>query len=152
MIVILPKKVDGLADLEKEATAANLAQWTRGLRNQIVHVYLPRFTMTTQFELSRELQDLGMTDAFTRNADFSGISASAGGKLCISKVFHKAFVEVNEEGTEAAAATGVIMKRALAMPVADIPEFRADHPFLFLIRHEPTGSILFMGHLINPKS
>lgn len=150
MLIILPKKVDGLGDIEKQATAANLTKWATGLRRQAVTVFLPRFTMTTQFELSKELQALGMTDAFTRAADFSGISASAGGKLSISAVIHKAFVDVNEEGTEAAAATAVTMVRSMAMPGNRV-EFRADHPFLFMIRHEPTGSILFMGHVNSPK-
>jgi serpin B len=150
MVIILPKKVDGLADIEKQATAANLTKWATGLRRQAVTVFLPRFTMTTQFELSQELQALGMTEAFTRAADFSGISASAAGKLSISAVIHKAFVDVNEEGTEAAAATAVVMVRSMAMPGNRI-EFRADHPFLFMIRHEPTGSILFLGRVNNPK-
>jgi serpin B len=150
MLILLPKKVDGLADLEKQATAANLAKWSSSLRMQPVDVFLPRFTMTTEFDLSKDLQALGMTDAFTGAADFSGISASAGNKLFISKVLHKAFVDVNEVGTEAAAATAVIMN--LTMAPADRPAlFRADHPFLFMIRHEPTNSILFMGHLTNPK-
>ena len=149
MLIILPKKVDGLADIEKQATAANLTKWATGLRRQTVQVFLPRFTMTTKFKLSKELQALGMTDAFTDAADFSGICASASNKLAITAVLHKAFVEVNEEGTEAAAATGVIVG-ITAMPTRPI-EFRADYPFLFMIRHEPTGSILFMGHLANPK-
>ena len=150
MIVILPKKADGLADLEKQATSANLAKWTANLRRQPVQTFLPRFTMTSEFELSKVLEALGMTDAFTRNADFSGISASAAGKLFISAVIHKAFVDVNEEGTEAAAATAVTMVRSMAMPGNRV-EFRADHPFLFMIRHEPTGSILFLGHITNPQ-
>jgi serpin B len=150
MLVILPKKVDGLADIEKQATSATLTKWAAGLRRQPVQVYLPRFTMTTQFELSKELQALGMTDAFTRTADFSGISASAGNRLAISAVIHKAFVDVNEEGTEAAAATAVTMVRSAAVP-GNRAEFRADHPFLFMIRHEPTGSILFLGYVNNPK-
>lgn len=150
MLIILPKKADALADLDKQVTAANITKWAAGLRRQTVQVFLPRFTMNAQFELSKELQALGMTDAFTWAADFSGISVSAGGKLAISAVVHKAFVDVNEEGTEAAAATGVIMTRSLAMPGNRV-EFRADHPFFFLIRHEPTGSILFMGHLTSAK-
>jgi serpin B len=150
MFIILPKKVDGLPAIEKQATAANLAKWTTGLRRQPVQVYLPRFKMTAESELSKELQALGMTDAFTRSADFSGISASDAGKLAISAVIHKAFVDVNEEGTEAAAATAVTMVRSAIM-AGNRVEFRADHPFLFLIRHEPTGSILFMGQVNNPK-
>ena len=148
MLIVLPKKADGLADLEKQITAANLAKWSTGLRMQPVQVYLPRFTMTTEFQLSNELQALGMTDAFSdRLADFSGISTA--GKLFISAVVHKAFIDVNEEGTEAAAATGVIVGITSVMP--DPIVFRADRPFLFMIRHEPTNSILFMGHLTNPK-
>jgi serpin B len=150
MLIVLPRKVDGLAEIEKQATAANIDKWAAGLRRQPVQVYLPRFTMTSEFELSKELKALGMTDAFARSADFSGISASADGKLFISSVIHKAFVDVNEEGTEAAAASAVTMVRSMAMPGNRV-EFRADHPFLFLIRHEPTGSILFMGHVTNPK-
>jgi serpin B len=106
--------------------------------------------MTTQFELSKELKALGMTDAFTRSADFSGISASVVGKLAISAVIHKAFIDVNEEGTEAAAATAVMMVGSALRPGQPI-EFRADHPFLFMIRHLPTGSIPFMGHVNSPK-
>ena len=106
--------------------------------------------MTTQFELSKELKALGMTDAFSGAADFSGISASAANKLAISAVIHKAFIDVNEEGTEAAAATAVMMVGSAFRPGQPI-QFRADHPFLFMIRHEPTGSILFLGHVNNPK-
>jgi serpin B len=142
--------VDGLVELEKQATVANLTKWTSGLGSQPVRVFLPRFTMSSQFELSKELKDLGMTEAFTRDADFSGISASAGNKLMISAVIHKAYVDVNEEGTEAAAATAVPMVGATARP-GNPAIFRADHPFLFMIRHEPTGSILFLGHVVNPK-
>jgi serpin B len=149
MVIILPKKLDGLADVEKQFSPDALAQWTANARRQPLQVFLPRFTMTTQFELSKELKALGMTYAFTGAADFSGISASAGGKLAISSVVHKAFVDVNEEGTEAAAATGVIMSRTAIMSNPAV--FRADHPFLYLIRHEPTGTILFLGHVINPK-
>ena len=147
MLIILPKKVDGLADLEKQATPANLTKWATGLRRQTVQVFLPRFTMTTQFELSKELQALGMTDAFSPAADFFGIAAAD--SLSISAVLHKAFVDVNEDGTEAAAATAVIMGITSVMPTPMV--FRADHPFLFMIRHEPTGSILFLGHVNNPK-
>ena len=150
MLVVLPKKAGGLAAVEQQATAANIAKWVGALRSQNVVVFLPRFTMTTQFELSKELKALGMTDAFSEAADFSGIFASAANKLAISAVIHKAFIDVNEEGTEAAAATAVMMVGSAFRPGQPI-QFRADHPFLFMIRHEPTGSILFMGHVNNPK-
>ena len=109
---------------------------------------MPKFTMTVQFELAKTLGAMGMPEAFSESADFSGMT---GGKdLFISAVAHKAFVEVNEEGTEAAAATGVAM-RLTAAP-APPPLFRADHPFIFLIRHKPSGSILFLGRVVNPSS
>ena len=114
-------------------------------------VYLPKFTTTSQFEMSSTLQAMGMKSAFDANAaDFSGMT---GGKdLFISAVIHKAFVDVNEEGTEAAAATGVIMETT-AMPVEEPkepPVFRADHPFVFMIRDNRNGAILFLGRIVNP--
>ena len=89
---------------------------------------------------------MGMPDAFTTKADFSGMTGNK--ELFISAVVHKAFVDVNEEGTEAAAATAVTMRMtAVSTPP---PAFRADHPFLFMVRHNPSGSILFMGRVVNP--
>src|ERR687886_2612610 len=106
-----------------------------------VHVMLPRFKVTAEFSLRDQLSAMGMPLAFSPSADFSGI---AGGTepLSLSAVVHKAFVDVNEEGTEAAAATGVVMVRTSAA-VRPTPVFRADHPFLFLIRDTRSGSILF---------
>ncbi|MBN1911038.1 MAG: serpin family protein [Pirellulales bacterium] len=148
MIVLLPKKVDGLPDLEKSLDVKTVQKWFRQLRRQKVVVYLPRFSTTGQFELSKTLSALGMPRAFDPDeADFSGMTSKP--DLFVSKVIHKAFVDVNEEGTEAAAATAVIMKRK-GGPSA-LPTFRADHPFVFLIRHKPTGSILFLGRLIRPE-
>jgi len=151
MIVLLPKGIEGLSLLEKKLTLEKLQEWSKGLRRQRVIVYVPRFTMTSEFSLKDTLQALGMTLAFDdQKADFSRMSRSEG--LYISAVVHKAFVDVNEEGTEAAAATGVVMMPTAA-PVApeEPPTFRADHPFLFLIRENQTGSILFMGRVTNPK-
>jgi len=105
--------------------------------------------MTTEFELSDTLKGMGMLDAFDRDtADLSGM-APPSVKLFIDKVIHKAFVEVNEIGTEAAAATAVVVAEITSVG-PPIPLFRADHPFLFLIRHNPTGSILFLGRVENP--
>ncbi len=148
MVVLLPKKADGLADVEKALTAENLAKRIQGLHQRNTLVFLPKFKMTSQFELSATLKSLGMTDAFDAAADFSGMDGKKGW-LFISDVIHKAFVDVNEEGTEAAAATAVIM-RATAMPSAP-PTFRADHPFIFLIRDNQTGSILFLGRVMDPS-
>jgi serpin B len=151
MIVLLPKEIEGLAELEKKLTQENIEQWTKGLRRQNVIAFVPRFTMTSEFSLKDTLQAMGMTLAFdAKKADFSRMSRGEG--LYISAVVHKAFADVNEEGTEAAAATGVVMApRSAPVRPEQPPVFRADHPFVFLIRHNPTGSILFMGRVVNPR-
>jgi serpin B len=149
MAVLLPKTVDGLAEMEKSLSLAQLRSLLAGLAAQDVQVWLPRFKMEISFELKATLEALGMKHAFTADADFSGISAAE--KLAISAVVHKAYVDVNEEGTEAAAATGVIMNRMAVMRPRPIPVFRADHPFLFVIRDMRSGSILFMGRVLDPR-
>ncbi len=148
MIILLPKKPDGLAQLESSLTPEKLETWLRWLRFQKVNVFLPKFKINSGFELSKPLSEMGMPDAFSPdNADFSGIDGTR--DLSISSVIHQAFVEVNEQGTEAAAATAVFATtRGLPPPT---PEFRADHPFIFLIRHNSSGSILFMGRVVNPQ-
>jgi len=146
MIVLLPRKIDGLRELENGLTDEALTAILNGIRKCEVRVCLPKFTMTSQFELAQTLGSMGMPEAFSGAADFSGMTGST--DLFISAVVHKAFVDVNEEGTEAAAATGVAM-RLTAAPVAP-PAFRADHPFVFLIRHKPSGSILFLGRATQP--
>ncbi len=144
MVVLLPRQVGGLAELEKSLT---LKKWLRGLRKQEVVVALPKFEVSTKFELAGHLKAMGMPDAFSLPpADFSGITGDK--SLFISNVIHKAFVAVDEEGTEAAAATGV------GMQLTSIPSppvvFRADRPFIFLVRDNRSGSILFMGRVMNP--
>jgi serpin B len=147
MVILLPKQVDGLAALEARLTPAALAQWTTRLWETEVQVFLPRFKVEAAFRLDDALRALGMTDAFDDvRANFAGMDGIA--KLVISAVLHKAFVEVNEEGTEAAAATAVVM--AFKGPPQAPPVFRADHPFLFLIRENTTGSILFLGRVVDP--
>lgn len=148
MVVLLPKTADGLPALEKSLTVGRLTALLPKLHAREVMAYLPRFKMETSFALSPTLQALGMKRAFSSAADFSGISGRE--DLAISDVIHKAFVDVNEEGTEAAAATAVIMRAMAMRPTQPVPVFRADHPFLFLIRDTRTGSILFMGRLVNP--
>ena len=151
MVVLLPKKVDGLADLEKSLTRESLQTWVSGLHQSEVDVTLPKFKMTSEFQLKKVLSDLGMTDAFLPDkANFGGMSSSR--DLFIQAVIHKAFVDVNEEGTEAAAATGIAIGVMSAAPVKQTPTFRADHPFLFLIRDTRNGSILFLGRVVNPKA
>lgn len=147
MLALLPKEVDGLPSLEEKLTVDNLGKWSSALRKQNVDVYLPKFTMSSQFSLNSVLQSMGMTAAFDADqADFSGMIGRQ--ELYLTAVVHKAFVDVNEEGTEAAAATGAVVG---VTSVQITPKFRADHPFVFLIRDNQNGSILFMGRLANPK-
>jgi serpin B len=147
MVVLLPKERDGLKTLESSLSQPKLEHWLGRGREQKVNVFLPKFKLTAQFSLGRTLADLGMRDAFSPAADFSGMDGAR--DLFISAVVHKAFVDVNEEGTEAAAATGTVMKM-LAIRPQPVPTFRADHPFLFLIRDTHSGSILFLGRVLDP--
>ncbi|MHC4289719.1 MAG: serpin family protein, partial [Planctomycetota bacterium] len=148
MLILLPKEKDGLADMEKELTTRNLAEWQKKMHKQEVEVFLPKFKMTSQFSLAETLEKMGMPDAFdVGKADFSGMTGNK--DLFISAVLHKAFVEVNEEGTEAAAATGVMMSLSMAL---EQPVFRADHPFVFIIKDNNTGSILFVGRVVDPTT
>jgi serpin B len=150
MIILLPKETDGLSRLEKELTAEKLSRWLGEVRKRKVIVSVPKFKQTSQFGLVDVLASMGMTDAFMPSAaDFSGMNGKR--DLFISAVIHKAFVEVNEEGTEAAAATGVVIGITSVGP-RQIPVFRADHPFLFLIRDNHSGSILFIGRVMEPKA
>ena len=148
MLVILPSKKDGLAQLESQLTADRLYEWTDSMENKEVKVFLPKFTMTSEFSLKKTLGAMGMALPFSDKADFSGMSDMK--DLQISEVVHKAFVEVNEQGTEAAAATAVMMRAYAMPPQVEIVEFKADHPFLFIIRENGTRDILFMGRCVNP--
>jgi len=148
MVVLLPKKADGLADVEKNLNSENLNKWVASLSIREVNVYLPRFKVTCEFGLNEVLKEMGMPDAFDESkADFSGMNGKK--NLFIQAVVHKAYVDVNEEGTEAAAATAVIVGTK-SVP-QEPPTFRADHPFIFLIKENSTGSILFIGRVMNPK-
>jgi len=150
MVVLLPRKIDGLRALESELTAAKLAEWTGALNQSKVDVFLPKLSLTNEFDLGKTLAAMGMTDAFGIKADCSGMDGRTNW-LYISEVVHKAFVDVNEEGTEAAAATAVgVAAEAVVPQEPPVPVFRADHPFLFLIRDRHTGSILFIGHVMDP--
>jgi len=152
MVVLLPRTVDGIGKLEAQLTATNLAAWTAHLQTQKVQVFLPKFKATSEFSLAETLAAMGMPDAFIfGKADFSGMDGTR--DLYFSKVVHKAYVDVDEEGTEAAAATAVTVEFGGAGPrllQPPIPVFRADHPFLFLIRDNRTGSILFLGRVADP--
>jgi serpin B len=148
MVVLLPAETNSFKEFENSLSAEKLTGWLGQARRQKVNVFLPKFKLTQQFALADTLAAMGMTNAFTESADFSGMDGAH--DLYISAVIHKAFVEVNEEGTEAAAATGVKVDiMGIARPIS-IPEFRADHPFLFLIRDVHSGSILFLGRVTDP--
>lgn len=147
LTILLPKTHD-IAPLENSLTAERIARWRMGLVLQRVDIYIPKFTVNANYFLKERLTDLGMPTAF-KGADFSGISP--GRELFITEVIHQAYVDINEEGTEAAAATAVAMaESAPAAPIEDIPEFRADHPFIFMIQDEETGCILFLGKVSDP--
>ncbi|MAE60711.1 MAG: serpin family protein [Planctomycetaceae bacterium] len=148
MVILLPDQIEGLAALEQRLTHENVERWCAGVVEQEVKVLLPKFKISAQFGLRDALESLGMKRAFdAMRADFTGMSDK--GDLFISAVVHEAFVEVDETGTEAAAATAVVLEKAIALPPPAVG-FRADHPFVFMIRHNQTGAILFQGRLANP--
>ncbi|XP_045019947.1 serpin B3 [Bubalus bubalis] len=149
MMVLLPNEVDGLQELEDQLTAEKLIAWTspQNMGKQEVDLYLPRFKVEESYKLVPTLRALGMVDAFNdRVANFSGMTGRR--DLVVSTVVHKSFVEVTEEGTEAAAATGVGDGVITSLPFRE--SFRCDHPFLFLIKHIKTNSILFCGRVSSP--
>ena len=143
MIVILPEEND-IHGFEAGLTLETYGEWVSQLESTKLNVFLPKFKLETKYDMGRDLAEMGMPTAFSGEADFSGISD---GGMFISKVIHQAYVDVNEEGTEAAAATGVVTLSSAPM----LEEFRADHPFIFVIRDRDTGLILFMGRVIDPS-
>jgi serine protease inhibitor len=154
MVVIVPRSADGLPALEKRLGAESLRTWLGKARQRDVHVFLPRFTLRASFDLQKPLEALGMKRAFTGQAQFHGLVDSKGSDpgLCITGVFHKAFVEVNEEGTTAAAASGVVVGKRGVGPTPFTPTFKAERPFVLLIQDRQTGAILFLGRILNPAS
>ena len=146
MIIVLPRE-NNITAVEKMINREVLNSWLDSFSQTNVDVSLPKFTMETEYRLREYLIDMGMQIPFTMDADFSGMTGNQ--DLFIEKVIHKAFVEVNEEGTEAAGATSV------HMVLKSIPQgvvFNADHPFLFLIQQKETGVILFMGKMYDPTA
>ena len=147
MLIVLPNEINGVSHLEQVINTEILSQWIMSLENTTVKVSIPKFILSQHFELKEVLSKLGVIDLFEPGiADLSGISSVE--SLFVSHVIHKAHVDVNERGTEAAAASGVVMqKRSLDMP----PEFYANHPFLFIIYHKTSSAILFMGRVKKPE-
>uniref|UniRef100_A0A8C9Q1V5 Serpin domain-containing protein n=2 Tax=Spermophilus dauricus TaxID=99837 RepID=A0A8C9Q1V5_SPEDA len=149
MVLLLPHEADGLQELEDKLTAEKLMEWTSpgSMEMTNVNVCLPRFKVEETYNLKTMLSAMGMEDVFRpQKADLSGMTGTQG--LSVSKVVHKSFVEVNEEGTEAAAATGVVVKVTSA-PMPSV-SFYCDHPFLFFIVQKKTDSILFFGRVSSP--
>ncbi|HEY5914978.1 MAG TPA: serpin family protein [Verrucomicrobiae bacterium] len=152
MLVLLPRQVEGCGNLEDRLTPALLSGVLARMTKRQVEIFFPRFKLESKFKLNDTLSRMGISDAFGSEADFSGIDGTR--NLFISGVFHKAWGEVNEEGTEAAAATGVAvaLTSAVSKPPPPPPVFRADHPFIFFIRDTRSGSLLFLGRLSDPSA
>lgn len=147
MIIFLPKTNKTLADLVNKTDNISLQKISNKLMIRKVHILFPKFNIQSAFSLGNTLQNMGMTNAFSQDAaDFSGM----GDRFFISEVVHKSLIEVNEKGTEAAAATAVIMMQVSAFKDEDIT-FNANKPFLFLIKDNQTKSILFIGSMLNPQ-
>lgn len=145
ILVLLPKESDGLQSLEEKLTLSNLSEWKNSLEENMVGVYLPKFTSNTEYDLKAIMQQMGMKIPFdSALANFSKISEDP---IYIDKAIHKAFVSVDEAGTEAAAATGVGARLESGPPHT----FRTDHPFIFIIQDDSDGKILFIGRVVNPQ-
>lgn len=152
MVVLLPQEVGGLPALEAALTADRLQEWLQISGSENIKLHLPKWRTEQSTGLRRTLEALGVRRLF--EPDFANLEAIGqpldGKKLYVTEGYHKAFVEVDEEGTEAAAATAVVMAAGAGMPAEPEIEFRADHPFLYLIRDTRSGAILFMGRLQAP--
>jgi len=152
MIILLPTAHDGLPGIESQLTAEALGGWLANLDRapkSDTRLSVPRFKSSQSLDLTGQLKQLGMPSAFLRDADFSGMTGKP--DLFISAVLHKAYVAVDEEGTVAAAVTGVAMQMSLVMALPPKVTFTVNHPFLYLIRDNTSGSILFLGRMLDPR-
>jgi serpin B len=148
MVILLPRR---LADLDKveRALPTQMAGWLQDMKTHQVLVFVPRFKLTCQVSLAETFKSMGMAEAFSGQADLSAMAE--GRDLSLSAVLHKAFVSVDEQGTEAAAATGAVVQLTSMAPTKPVV-FCANHPFIFLIRDRVSGAILFMGRFSEPVS
>jgi serpin B len=147
LLVLLPRAADGLPTLEQALTPEKLTEWCGKMRSTSITMFLPKFKVTGAFELKEVLSSMGMSTAFdSKKADFSGMDGTR--TLFIQNVIHKVYVDVNEDGTEAAGATAVVIGRHAAPPKGAV--VRADHPFVFLLRDNRSGSILIVGRVVDP--
>jgi serpin B len=148
MTIILPKKTSSIENLSNNINNQLVSNFNSKFTKREVKIYIPKFTFTSTFHLENVLPSMGMTDAFIpAKADFSGMSKG----LSINAVIHKAFIEVNEKGTEAAAVTAVAMQLTSSIQTPKEIIFKADRPFIILITEKKTGSILFIGSVLNPN-
>jgi len=154
MVVVLPRSKD-IQSIENAINEPKLKDWNEAIVPQAVNVFIPKFKFDAKYQMKHTLVQMGMHSAFDHQlADFSGMAnLKPEEHLYIDQVYHKAWIEVNEEGTEAAAATAVVMMTGMAMMVQPVQPkvFRADHPFIFLILDNKTGQILFMGRVSDPR-
>jgi len=152
MTLAMPHEPNGLSGLEASLAADSVTQWSAAMRYQRIALSMPKFKIkpAKSLELAGPLKALGLKQAFTDLAQFDGMAAPQDERLKIDEVFHKGFIEVDEKGTEAAAATAVVMMRAGSVPVQPVP-VAFDRPFLFFIRDTHTGAILFMGRVVDPR-
>lgn len=146
MLILLPQKHEYLTRIEDELSGACYESLTDSMREQQVDLSIPRFKLRAKYQLNDPLRKMGMESAFAGNADFSGMTGSK--DLYISDIVHQSYVEVDEKGTEAAAATGVVMRKT---SIVEKKHFKADHPFLFIIKDQESQVILFIGKMHHPR-
>lgn len=147
-MIVLPQKGKELSEVENSLSSTQISQWINGLNKEQLHLRLPSYSMRTRFDLNKALQTLGMTSAFTDQANFSGIDGM--NDLLLSKVIHEVFFSLDESGVVAAAATGASMNMKMTPSEKPPIEFLADHPFLFFLVDLQTKTVLFMGKFQTP--
>ena len=150
MYVLLPKSKNGLSELEHNLSYADLISYEKALESKDINLFFPKFKMSLEYELKNLMREMGMIKAFTTEADFSKMNGKT--DLYISAIIHKTFVAVDEKGTEAAAATAVVMRLKSVMPEPEYITFKADHPFFYYIKENITGTILFAGRVTDPSN
>ena len=148
MLIFLPKQIEGLTEWEKSITSEFLRNFYSNAKKEEIKISFPKFKMEYKLELSKVLTDMGMGNAFSKEADFSKINKDK--KLKLDKVIHQTFIALDEAGTEAAAATAVVVMRKTAIAKLNQKVFKANHPFFFVIVDNKSNSILFMGRMAQP--
>ncbi|XP_070801490.1 neuroserpin [Pituophis catenifer annectens] len=147
MMIVLSRQEVPLATLEPLVKAQLIEEWATSVKKQKVEVYLPRFTIEQEIDLKDALKGVGITEVFSQSADLTAMSDNK--ELYLSKAVHKSILEVNEEGSEAAAASGMI---AISRMAVLYPQIIVDHPFFFVVRNRITGTIIFMGRVMHPEA